>query len=530
MRMHTVENHARLSAGPAAGASPRVAPRDEDPERGYRVLLVEDNKADALIVEDYLRAECGSSIACACVETIAAARTALEREAFDAILLDLNLPDAQGIDSVVTVIQIAPAIPVIVLTATRDNEVGYRAVGLGAEDFVNKQTIDSAALLRTIRHAIERHHLRVALERNLREMEAAHGRSLSLVDGNADAIVVIDRKGAFRFVNPAAERMLNRPAEALRGHVLGVSVDAALPSELKFLGPGGETRVAEIHAMDSIWEGEHSYIATLRDVTERKESERLLRVAKQAAEEANAMKSEFLANMSHELRTPLNAIIGFTQLMLMEPMGPMGPVGNAKYREYLEIINRGGEHLLSLIDDLLDLSKAESGTLTLSESDFALTDVIVAAVQLVRAPADTGKVAVEIEEGLPRALVRADPRLLKQVLINLLDNGVKFTPEGGKVSVFALPLPDGGLRIGVRDTGIGLSEKQIPKAFASFMQLERAYVRNSNQGAGLGLALCKRIMESHGGAIAMTSRVGVGTVVHCDLPPRRILSLRAGGG
>ncbi|MPY72021.1 MAG: response regulator [Alphaproteobacteria bacterium] len=526
MRMDTVENHARLSAGTAAGASPRTTPRGEDPERGYRVLLVEDSKADALIVEDYLRAECGSRVACACVETMAAARTALEREAFDAILLDLNLPDAQGIDSVVTVIQIAPATPVIVLTATRDNEIGYRAVGLGAEDFVNKQTIDSAALLRTIRHAIERHHLRVALERNLREMEAAHGRSLSLVDGNADAIVVIDWKGVFRFVNPAAERMLNRSAEALRGHVLGVSVDDALPSELKFLGPDGETRVAEIRAMDSVWEGEHSYIATLRDVTERKESERLLRVAKQAAEEANAMKSEFLANMSHELRTPLNAIIGFTQLMLLEPMGP---VGNAKYREYLEIINRGGEHLLSLIDDLLDLSRAETGTLTLAESDFALADVIVAAVQLVRAPADTGKVAVAIEEGLPRALVRADPRLLKQVLINLLDNGIKFTPEGGKVSVFALPLPDGGPRIGVRDTGIGLPEEKIPRAFASFMRLDKAYVRGSNQGSGLGLALCKRIMESHGGAIAMTSQVGVGTSVHCDLPSRRVIALRADG-
>jgi len=243
------------------------------------------------------------------------------------------------------------------------------------------------------------------------------------------------------------------------------------------------------------------------------------------AEAANRAKSEFLANMSHELRTPLNAINGFSEIMVGEMFGP---VGDARYREYAKDILSSGQHLLALINDILDMSKIEAGKMSLRFEPLALEDVVADAVRLVRNRADSVGLTLEVDfPVLPE--VEADYRALKQVLLNLLSNAVKFTPRGGRVTVSAEPRADAlgeRVRIAVRDTGIGIAAEDLDRLAMPFEQIENQHSK-TQQGTGLGLALTKSLVELHGGALDIQSAPGQGTTVSFSIPVRQ--SLEAGG-
>ncbi len=244
-----------------------------------------------------------------------------------------------------------------------------------------------------------------------------------------------------------------------------------------------------------------------------------LTVAKDQAEGANRAKSEFLAMMSHELRTPLNAVIGFSDIMRNEMLGP---VGSARYRDYAVDINESGKHLLDLINDILDLSKVESGEDELHNEDICVPDMVHAVLPLVRGSAKSGGVELEVilEDGLP--LLRADERKLRQILINLLSNAIKFTEAGGKVGLRAWCREDGGHVFEISDTGIGIALEDIPKALDSFQQIDSDLSRKY-EGTGLGLPLTKALVELHGGALDLHSEVGVGTTVTVRFPATRTI-------
>ena len=236
--------------------------------------------------------------------------------------------------------------------------------------------------------------------------------------------------------------------------------------------------------------------------------------AKEAAEHANYFKSEFLANMSHELRTPLNAIIGFSEILLEEYAGPLPP----KQHEYLTDIHQSGQHLLTLINQLLDLSKAEAGKLDLSAEAIDLKKLVDTCLTLMRADAD--KAGVLLESRLADAIpVSVDPLRIKQCLLNVLSNAVKFTPDGGRVEVSSQIDAD-SIRIIVADTGVGLPPGEIPKVFERFGQGGNARTAG---GTGLGLSLTRQLMELHGGAVSMESEQGVGTRVVLRLPASILL-------
>ena len=231
-------------------------------------------------------------------------------------------------------------------------------------------------------------------------------------------------------------------------------------------------------------------------------------------EVASRHKSEFLTNMSHELRTPLNAVIGFAEALRAKLVGEV----NDKQAEYLDNIRQAGEHLLSLINDVLDLSKIEAGHMELELARFDLAGVIARAMTQVRARALRDGIALGKDIGPGLAEVLADERKLKQVLLNLLSNAVKFTPGGGKVDVSAKIL-EGEIRIAVRDTGIGISPEDQAALFEQFRQVGRDRARNA-EGTGLGLALAKRFVELHGGRILVDSVPGKGSTFTVHLPLR----------
>ncbi len=229
---------------------------------------------------------------------------------------------------------------------------------------------------------------------------------------------------------------------------------------------------------------------------------------------ANQHKSEFLANMSHELRTPLNAIIGFSEVLLERMFGEL----NEKQDDYLKDIFTSGKHLLSLINDILDLSKIEAGRMELDLGDFEATEAIANAMTLVRERAQTHGIALCLEASDALGEIRADERKFKQILLNLLSNAVKFTPDGGKVTVRAALVSD-NIEVAVQDTGVGISAEDQLVVFDEFKQVGRHYT-NKHEGTGLGLSLTKRFVELHGGKLSLQSEPGVGSTFSFTLPTR----------
>ncbi len=256
---------------------------------------------------------------------------------------------------------------------------------------------------------------------------------------------------------------------------------------------------------------------TYTDVTERKRTEDKLRHAKEEAERGNQAKAAFLASVSHELRTPLNAIIGFSETMTHELFGPLG---NETYKAYLNDIHDSGKHLLNVINEILDMSKAEAGRIELQEEVLALKPLIESSVRLGSSRADAENIVMnmDVPEELPA--VHADPVRLKQVLLNLLSNAVKFTEENGDVYVRAWGDLTSGIAIAVRDSGIGMSDEDIAKAKEPFAQVDSRLGRKY-EGTGLGVPLSTALMEYHGGSLDLESAPGEGTTATIHLPPER---------
>ncbi len=261
------------------------------------------------------------------------------------------------------------------------------------------------------------------------------------------------------------------------------------------------------------------YRGTARDVTADKLNRLALADAKRQAEIANRAKTEFLANMSHELRTPLNAIIGFSEIIAGRVFGD----DPERYRGYAQDIVDSGRHLLSIINDILDIAKIESGRLELSDDRVSIAATLRSCLNIVRERAHAAELdlAAELPDRLPE--LRADERAIKQVLLNLLSNAVKFTKPGGQVTVSAALETDGSLVVRVADTGIGIAQEDLARVFAPFEQVENAMSRTA-EGTGLGLPLVRSLVELHGGRIEIDSTPGVGTTVTVLLPPERVLS------
>lgn len=258
---------------------------------------------------------------------------------------------------------------------------------------------------------------------------------------------------------------------------------------------------------------------TVQDMTDQKMIEAELQHAKAKAEEASLAKSEFLAHMSHELRTPLNSILGYSEFLGMEPLGPLG---NDSYRNYVAAINSAGGHLLQLIGDVLDLSKIEAGEMTLSEENVDIGGLLVDCRGIFVEQAKSRSIDLQplIVRPLPR--LRGDRMRLKQIVINLLSNAMKFTQQGGAVSIAAQVTDDGALEFTVSDTGKGIDPTALANIVEPFKQAHRD-PKIAQEGTGLGLSLSKRLIELHDGALSIDSTVGKGTTVTVRFPGSRIL-------
>lgn len=482
-----------------------------------KILLVEDEPGQARLIELSLEGDLDRKPDIVHVDRLEAALVAVREQDFDAVLLDLNLPDSTGLDTVSYMVQCAGRVPVLVLSGTDDSRVERDAIGFGAQDIIQKGSVTSDVLLRLIRHAVERHALQTALDDKFSEISTLSTQFRSLIADNADAMVVLDDNSVVRFVNPAGEKLFGQHACRMLDTKLPIPLEPGREAEMELYRPDGTAVCVDIRVMPTMWEGERAFLATVRDISRLKKVERELRSAAEEAKAASDLKSAFLANMSHELRTPLNSIIGFSELIETESLGP---VGHEEYAEYAGIVRRSGHQLLALINDLLDLSKAESDAMELHETEFDLKALVRDCIATMLP--DARKRQVSVNEHVMPVRISADQQRFRQILLNLLSNAIKFTPESGRVDVSASVAPSGKLLLRVADTGVGISQKDLTDVFGQFVRARTDYVAKQ-EGTGLGLAICKTFVELHGGGIDIDSVLGKGTIVSIMIPAERIV-------
>jgi two-component system cell cycle sensor histidine kinase PleC len=386
--------------------------------------------------------------------------------------------------------------------------------------------------------------------------QAAESRLRDAIESTSEAFVLWDRGGRLAMWNSNFRDIFKLDAGLLRSGAARDLIDQAARRGVRqeTPAPGHQPGVREAELSDGRWvqiserpTAEGGLVVTAADITALKTQEEAQRIKEEElrgavaklersqdqlselarkyeaekirAEQASAAKTEFLANMSHELRTPLNAINGFSEIMAAEMYGPLG---EPRYRDYARDILGSGQHLLALINDILDMSKIEAGKFNLRFEPLSLEDLVEDAVRLVRNRAEAADLTLTVAFP-PLPEVEADHRALKQVLLNLLSNAIKFTPRGGRITIVA-ELRDDPLgrqvRVGVQDTGIGIAPQDLERLARPFEQIESQHAKTT-QGTGLGLALSKSLVEMHGGLLDLASAPGQGTLASFSIPIRQ---------
>jgi two-component system, sensor histidine kinase and response regulator len=488
-----------------------------------RSLIVEDNPGDARLIREMLRETEGEG-PLEIVEDLAGARRVLGAQPFDVVLLDLSLPDSHGIETVSAMRAIAPSLPIVVLTGLEDERTAFEALEKGAQDYLVKGQIEAPLLHRTLRYAIQRKRLEDELKHSVSLLQAT-------LESTADGVLVVDQAGRAVNHNQRFVEMWDVPEDVLGAEREGELLDflanqLADPERFRkrvreLLGEEEhgydlvtfrDGRVYERLSIPYVIEGRVvGRVWSFRDVTERRRAIEDLRQARQAAEAANQAKSEFLADLNHEIRTPLSNIVGVSELLADTKLSP-------EQAEYVTLLRRSSEALMALVSDVLDLAKIEAGRLELEATPFALRDLVRAVVDLLaQVAARKGlTLAAEVAPDVPARVV-GDSHRVRQVLINLINNAVKFTEQGGvRVQVGKDPVA-GFLHFTVSDTGIGIQADELPGIFDEFRQADSSISRQYG-GTGLGLAIARRLVERMGGRIWVESTLGIGSNFHFTIP------------
>jgi signal transduction histidine kinase/DNA-binding NarL/FixJ family response regulator len=535
------------------------------------VLLIEDNPGDARLLRALLQETASSQFELVHAERFSDALNRLSERRFDVVLLDLSLPDAQGLDTISRLGAQAEGTPIVILTGLNDEEIAIRALQQGAQDYLVKGQADGQLLARALRYSIERHKAEESLKARNRELMVLRKISeailasldlnsvlehileqgifigsfdlgnIRLLESNGDTLQVVVARGYRNPENVTSHRSISRTSgtaqsshfkeqvfeqpcvqesvqscEGLRtfkkegvqsfvqvpvradGEVLGI-IQLATRTPRRF-------KNEEV----SLWEtiGNHVGVAVQRaqlyEETKRQARE---------LEKASKLQADFSAMIAHDLRSPLMNITGVTEVMLD---GMFGPV-TEEQKKWLLRVQANSHNLIDLVSDFLDLSKLESGYVNVSKQVISVTDLVRKSIESFQVVASNKKVRVAeaIDALLPS--IFADPQRLEQVLNNLISNAIKFTGDGGEVKVGAALAETRGIRVWVQDSGEGIPTDEISELFQKYRQGGNA--NNSNhKGTGLGLVICKMIVEAHGGTIWVESEEGRGSIFSFSLP------------
>jgi PAS domain S-box-containing protein len=372
------------------------------------------------------------------------------------------------------------------------------------------------------------------------ELKARIAEMRTIIDTATDGVVLINRDGTIRSISRPAEALFSFDSDdvagkpfaslfaiesqkAARDYLAGLSdngVASVLNDGREVIGREAEGRFIPLFMTIGRLPGESGYCAVVRDITQWKRAEEELTQARAVAERASSQKTDFLARISHEIRTPLNAIIGFSELMVDEKFGP---IANERYRDYLRDINRSGNHVLDLVNDLLDISKIEAGQQEMDYEAVSLNDTLAESVALMQPQANRERVIIRSSFASRLPEVVADLRSIRQIALNILSNAVRYTQAGGQVIVSTAYETSGDVVMRVRDTGVGMTQAEIEHALKPFKQVN-ALKRGRSDGTGLGLPLTKAMVEANRARFTINSTPGEGTLVEVAFPSTRVLA------
>ena len=330
-----------------------------------------------------------------------------------------------------------------------------------------------------------------------------------------DPVIVTGDDNVVLFANPAADRLFEAGSDGLVGTPLGLALKAMRSGDATLDLPSGRKVKAAITVAATVWDGAIAWLATIKP----KPAVGAAGAALDAA--LQGMHARFLAHINHELRTPLNSILGFAELLGLELHGPLGGTSEAadRYRGYAADIHSSGTKLLTLMSDLVDLSRAEAGELTLQESLFDLSDLVTE----LHGHSQWQGAAPDLRLGrIEPVLLQGDRDRIRRALMHLVANGLAYTPAGGAVTMSVTTARDGKVMIGVADDGTGFSTDALARAFEPFARDRDPEFADPRAGIGVGLALVRHTFELHGGAVRISSRAGVGATVTCMLPRQRV--------
>jgi len=478
-------------------------------ERELCILILEDAATDAELMERELH-KANISFISKRVETAEDFVRELHDFNPDLVLSDYHLPSFDGLEALSIVTKGAPDVPFILVTGALGEERAVEILKSGATDYVLKDRLSRLphAVLRAIREA----DAKAAHKRAEELLSASEANLRNIIEKNGDGILVVNYDGIVRFVNPAAEILFGSAAESLLGRSFGFPIETGKTADLDILRDGGEIRTAEMNAVETTWEGEHSYLASLRDVTEQK---RISKELEQIRQQQLRLKDEFLSHVSHELRSPLTAIHQFVTILLDGLAGDL----NSEQREYTEIALKNVYQLRAMISDLLEITRAETGKLTIEPQCVSIAKVVDETCSTLQKNAAVKGIVLttDVPNNLPFA--DADPVRIKQILVNLIDNGIKFTPENGTIFVRARTFDQDPnfLCISVADNGCGISPEDTEKIFDRLYQKEDR-ISGSRKGLGLGLYICRELVLRHGGKIWVESEIGEGSTFFFTFP------------
>jgi len=514
-------------------------------ENSIQALLVEDNPGDTLLLRQMLADTPFWKALLTCTERLQSALALCRQQTFDIVLLDLSLPDSHGYATFERMRQQIPQTPIILLTGSDDQELALRAVRAGAQDYLVKGESNAPLLIRAMRYAMERKRTEEALrEHHLRYQALFENENIGVFIVHVDGLLLNLNRQAATMVGRTVEQLVNTPlrdylvpdehsrflqhiAALLEGRLVPIHEHTLLHSDGSPVPIEVDSSVVRNAAGDVL------YIQSIaRDISKRKQAEAALNAERaqlaQRVEErtkelsiANAelkrsarLKDEFLATISHELRTPLSVILTLAEAIQDEIYGETA----LNQRKALERIVKSGRHLLELINDIIDVSKIESGKLALEIGPVSATMLCEDCLQMVQETARAKQIQFVKAIQLTHDLIYADGRRLMQILLNLLNNAVKFTPDKGQIGleVFEDPVQE-RIVFTVWDTGIGIADGDLSKLFRPFVQLDSKLSRQY-QGAGLGLALVYRLTRLHGGSVTISSTTNNGSRFVIALP------------
>ncbi|PZU88516.1 MAG: PAS domain-containing sensor histidine kinase [Shinella sp.] len=388
--------------------------------------------------------------------------------------------------------------------------------------------------------AVEEQQGQQAAAEHLAHLQVEVDELRSILETATDGVVILGADGDIRSMNRAASALFNFDEEETRGKpfvmlfahesqksildylggLSGHGVASVLNDGREVIGREASGGFLPLFMTIGRLTSSNGYCAVIRDITQWKRTEEDLRSAKRAAETASAHKTDFLARVSHEIRTPLNAIIGFADMMANEHFGP---VGHPRYNEYANDIVRSGRHVLDIVNDLLDISKIEAGEMDLDFTAVGLNETISAAVAIVQPQANSQRVIIRtaLSQSVPNVV--ADLRSIKQIVLNILANAIRFTPSGGQIIVSTAYEANGSVALRIRDTGIGMTRSELEQAMKPFRQVS-AGARNRGDGTGLGLPLTKAMVDANRANFSISSAPNEGTLVEITFPSPRVLA------